>query len=194
MVLSGVVFDDAERSLVGTRVHIALARAAEPLATISPALGAPEPCRGGPPEVSIGQDLVVPTDEAGRFCTRLALATDRYVVRIKPEDTEFVDGTALALTLDLAAAQITLRFDPERYAFSLDDDTTSLDVMASTEDDGVTTFAPGLVVSLSNEAGVRLGEATTDVAGRARFTFDSAHLGPPRASGGYRRGFVRRRE
>ena len=61
---------------------------------------------------------------------------------------------------------------------SLDDEVTGLEVVASTEDDGVTTAAVGIPLVLANEAGTTLASAMTNASGRARFAVDAARLGP----------------
>ncbi|HXN31966.1 MAG TPA: hypothetical protein VN894_08895, partial [Polyangiaceae bacterium] len=179
LVLSGSVIDDAARPLPAARVRIALALASDPARSLS--LSAAQSCGGanGTPIVDRGGSLVLTADETGRLCIRLGLATNRYVAHIEASGSELVDGATIDLPIDLALPPVTLRFDPERSAVSLDDDTTSFDVIASTEEEGVTAPATGLLLSLSSEVGTRLAEATTDASGHARFTVDSAHLGPP---------------
>jgi hypothetical protein len=125
--------------------------------------------------------LVLPTDDAARFCVRLSLPIDRYVAHLEARASGLVDGAKLDLPVDLALLPVTLRFDPEPAAVSLDEDTAAFDVVASTEEDGVTTAAAGLPLTLTNETGALLGTATTDGTGRTRFaiTGASAKLGAP---------------
>jgi hypothetical protein len=81
--------------------------------------------------------------------------------------------------LDLALAAVSLRFDPERLVVSLDEESTPLEVVASAENDGVTTPAAGLHLVLTNESGDPLGTAITDAGGRARFVVSGDKLGAP---------------
>jgi hypothetical protein len=181
LVLSGTVVDDAGRPALGAQVSVAFARAGEPLASIAISPSATQPCgaAGPAPEVVHSDRIVLTTDEVARFCVRVALGRDRYTARLESGSSGLVDGAKLDLPIDLALAPIGLRFDPERSLLSLDEETTSLDVVASTEDDGVTASAAGLELSLWNEADSLLGRATTDASGRARFAVDTEHLGPP---------------
>jgi len=162
-------------------VAVGIARATSPAGTATLAGASPEACSegGAPPVLERGDLLSLPTDDAARFCVRLALPTDRYVVHLESQATGFVDGARLDLAVDLALEPVTLRFDPERPVLSLDDEGTVLEVVASTEDDGVTTAAVGIPLVLTNEAGTTLGSALSNASGRARFPVDPAHLGPP---------------
>jgi hypothetical protein len=123
--------------------------------------------------------LAVTTDEAARFCIRVSLPTNRYVARVEARGSELVEGATLELPIDLALPTVTLRFDPEPLALSLDDESTSVEAVATTDEEGVTEPETGFTLALSNEAGRRLAQAVTDATGRARFTLDSATLGPP---------------
>ena len=181
LVVSGTVVDDAARPIAGARVAVGIARATSPAGTATLAGASPEACSegGAPPVLERGDLLSLPTDDAARFCVRLALPTDRYVVHLESPATGLVDAARLDLAVDLALEPVTLRFDPERPVLSLDDESTVLEVVASTEDDGVTTAAVGIPLVLSNEAGTTLGSAMSNASGRARFAVDAAHLGPP---------------
>jgi hypothetical protein len=181
LVVSGTVVDDAARPIAGARVAVGIARGASPAGTATLAGAAPQACSEGaaPPILERGDLLSLPTDDAARFCVRLALPTDRYVVHLESPATTFVDGAKLDLSVDLALEPVTLRFDPERPVLSLDDEGLLLEVVASTEDDGVTTAAVGIPLVLANEAGTTLGSAMTNASGRARFPVDPAHLGAP---------------
>lgn len=206
LVVSGTVLDDTARPIQGARVAMSVTRAGSaPAASgasgtmsfASPRPGeagqpgaSPEPCAegGALPALESPESLVLPTDDAARFCVRLPLPLDRYVVHLVSRATGLVDGTSTDLSVDLAREPVTLRFDPERPVLSLDSldqqaATGSLgstfEVVASTEDDGVTTAAAGLPLSLANEAGTALGSAVTNASGRARFEVEAARLGPP---------------
>jgi hypothetical protein len=181
LVVSGTVVDDTAHPVAGARVAVGIARATSPAGTATLAGAAPEACSegGAPPVLERGDLLSLPTDDAARFCVRLALPTDRYVVHLESHATGSVDGARLDLAVDLALEPVTLRFDPERPVLSLDDEGTLLEVVASTEDDGVTTATVGIPLVLTNEAGTTLGSAMSNASGRARFAVDPAHLGPP---------------
>lgn len=183
VLLSGTVVDDGARPVVGVRVGLSLARAADPGHPIALLAIRPEPCdpSAADPEVQGDDRIVLTADGVARFCVAVALTTDRYIVHVESRASALVDGAATDLTFDLARSPVALRFAPERSSLSLDDETTSLSVVASidAEKGGVTTPAAGLALSLSNETGMRLGSATTDRSGLARFEVAGAHLGPP---------------
>jgi hypothetical protein len=182
LVLSGTVVDDTAHPIAGARVAVGIAKATAPAGSTATLAGAsPEACSDGAahPVLERGDLLSLPTDDAARFCVRLTLPTDRYVVHLESQATGFVDGARLDLAVDLALEPVTLRFDPERPVLSLDDEGTVLEVVASTEDDGVTTAAVGIPLVLTNETGTALGSAMTNASGRARFAVEAAHLGPP---------------
>jgi len=178
LVVSGTVFDDTARPVPGARVLITFTRAASTV----PLLGASaDACSesGARPVLERADALTLPTDDAARFCVRLTLPVDRYVARLESRAPGLYDDARVELAVDLALAPLTLRFDPERAVLSLDDDKTPLEVIASTEDDGVTAAAVSIPLTLSNETGAVMGTAMTNASGRARFAVDSARLGPP---------------
>jgi len=187
VVLSGTVVDDTGRAMPQARVVVAATPGdggdgGDGGADIALASAAAESCSlppAGLPSLDRADRLSLPADDAGRFCVRLALPSGRYVVHLETTATGLLDGAKLDLPVDPALLPVTLRFDPERAVLPLDDDTTILDVVASTEDDGVTSAAAGLPLTLTNETGAPLGTATTDGTGHARFVVDAARLGPP---------------
>jgi hypothetical protein len=174
LVLSGTVEDDMGAAVDHARVEIQIstpldARATPTLLALAPM--APEACSDAWPAPAIeGTDrLVSSTDGAARFCIRLALPTGRYVARLEASGSGFVDGARIDLPVNLALEPVTLRFDPETTMLALDDESSTIEVVATTEDDGLTTAAANLPLALSNESGRALGDATTSGAGRARF-------------------------
>jgi hypothetical protein len=187
LVVSGTVVDDTARPIPGARVAISLARGTSPagVATFSGPGASPEPCAPGatPPVLDRADLLIVATDDAARFCVKLSLPVDRYVVHIASRPAGLVDPAGLDLAVDLALEPVTLRFDPERHVLALDEEGPGaaevLEVVASTEDDGVTTAAVGIPLSLANEAGSLLGSTVTNASGRARFPVAGASLGAP---------------
>ena len=181
LVVSGTVTDDAGRADSGTAVSVGLGRAPLGGGAVSIASASPEACRdtNKPPALDGPERLLLYADVSGRFCVRLSLPKERYVAHIEVPSSESLDGARLEMPLDPSLKPATLRFDLERPVLSLDDDTTNLDVVASTEENGVTSTATGLWLAVTNELGVTLGFATTNASGRARFAIPSARLGPP---------------
>ena len=178
--LSGTVLDDTARPIAGARVALRVTAPGSDTAVVL-ASAAPSGCSDGaePPALEGRDALLLPTDDAARFCVRLLLPTARYVAHLESRSAGLVDAARLEVPVDLALAPITLRFDPEPSTVSLDDEGASFEVVASTEDDGVTTAAAGLPLALSSEAGASLGTAATNATGRARFALDAARLGAP---------------
>lgn len=181
LLLSGTVVDDVARPMTGARVALTVSPASGAAGGVDLSGAAPAACSEGAslPVVERSDTLVLTSDEAGRFCVRLSLPSDRYVARLESRGQGLVDAARLELPIDLARAPVALRFDPEPSVLSLDDDRITFEVVASTEDDGVTVAAAGLPLALSSEAGVALGAALTDASGRCRFDVDPARLGPP---------------
>jgi hypothetical protein len=183
LLLSGVVVDDVGRPLPGARVAMTLTKAGDAVGgePVRLASASPAACSdGATPPTTEGVDVVVlPGDEAGRFCVRLSLPTDRYLAHLEARPQGLVDGTKIDVPIDLSVAPLTLRFDPEPTTLSLDDATVNLEVVASTEDDGVTVAAAGLALSLTREGGEAVAGASTNASGRARFSVEARKLGPP---------------
>ncbi|MEO7114175.1 MAG: hypothetical protein ABI183_27285 [Polyangiaceae bacterium] len=131
----------------------------------------------------ISDDLAeLRADDAGRFCMRVAMPIDQYVVHFSIEATPLIDGTVLDLPLDLSARPLTLRFDPEPTEISLDDPLVTVEAHASIDDDN--TAAPsssieGLLLTLASESGTPLGSSLTDAGGHARFHVDPKKFGAP---------------
>jgi hypothetical protein len=191
LTLSGRAVDDAGKPLGGARVAITLEREAAPGVKVVLSTGSAEACAastGAPrpaPLIDETGALAAQANDRGRFCVRLLVPTDRYVVHAEVEPSiasspaDLLDRVEGVLTVDLARAPVTLRFDPERPVLWLDDGDVKIDVAAANDDDEVKTAAPGLPLVLSNETGVTIARAVTDDAGHARFAFDGAKLGAP---------------
>jgi hypothetical protein len=184
LVLSGTVTDDIGAPTARARVSVQIST--EPLGAQHPTLialaqSAPEPCSDAWPVPALeGADrLAVDTDSAARFCIRFALPTGRLFAHIEANGSGFVDAARIDLPVDLAVEPVTLRFDPERDVVWLDGESTTIDAVASTEDDGLTSAAPSLPLTLSNESGRTLASATTNASGRARFNVAGSLLGEP---------------
>ncbi len=181
LVLSGTITDDmgaaAPHAQVAAEISTEWRGAHDALLPLAPF--APEGCSDGQaPSLERADRATVQADGSARFCIRLALPTGRYVAHLEASASGFVDGAKIDLPVDLALEPVTLRFDPERQGVALDDESTPIDVVASTDEDGLTASAPNLPLALSNEAGRALGNATTDSAGRARFAVPGALFGP----------------
>jgi hypothetical protein len=189
LVLTGTVTDDLGAAAPHARIGVEIgaveasgtggAQSGASLLPLSPMT--PEACSDawqGPALEDADRALAV-ADGAGRFCVRLAVPTGRYVAHVEVKGSGLVDGASVDLPVDLALEPVTLRFDPERNVLSLDDESTTVDVIASTEDDGITSAAMNLPLTLSNESGRALGSATTNSSGRARFVVRGALFGSP---------------
>lgn len=189
LVVSGTVADDAGRPASSERVNLGITytQGARGGGAVDVSTAMPEPCAepgasgSTPTPVSLASPdrLALTVDPAGRFCVRLALPADRYVVHLDVRTSGLLDGSRLDWPLDLTLRPVSLRFDPERPVVSLDDAATDLEIVASIEEDGVTRGAPGLRIGVSNEAGEPLGDTTTAGSGRARLRVEAARLGGP---------------
>ncbi len=181
LVLSGIVTDDMGAPVGGGSVVLTVTRESSGPSTDVPlSATSAEVCETSNGEAAFGGTggVVLPTDARARFCVRLDLPRDPYVAHLEVGSSAFLDGARVNLPLDVAREAVTLRFDPEPSILDLDGDVTSVDVVATTQDDAEISAAGGLLLRLSNEADVTLASATTAVSGDARFRFASAGLGP----------------
>jgi hypothetical protein len=185
VVVSGTVVDDAGRPVGRVPIAVTLSlpgTASAPLPTY-------EACSddAARPLLESAEVLVLTADDAGYFCARLALAADsrslvaHFQARTEHVGDGLIDQASADLPIDLSHDSITLRFDPERPLLSLDDPSTVVQVVASSDAEGSPRGASGLPIVLSNEAGVTLATATTDGAGHARFVLGAESLGAPGA-------------
>jgi hypothetical protein len=186
LVLSGSLADDAGHPLPNEPVTLTLlregaghyavaldgARGAKSCSAPSHDASDPRPSSGGGP-------VTLTTDEAGRFCVRVNVATDRYVAQIAWQGTPLVDGAHVELPVDTGRQALTLRFDPAPRVVSIDAAAVSLEAVATVDENGITRVVPSLPVVLANERGEELGYATTNTSGRGRFALDPSHAGPP---------------
>ncbi len=181
LVVSGTVTDDAGHAAASAEVTLRVLRGSQGGIAASLSSARPEGCSDAnkPPVLDGPENLLLPADASGRFCVRLSLPKDRYTGNLEVRATGSLDGARLEMPLDLTLRPATLRFDPVRSVLDLDEDSLDIVVVASTEEDGVTTPAPALWLALSNETGATLGGATTNASGNARFAVPSARLGPP---------------
>jgi hypothetical protein len=190
LVLSGALADDAGQPLAFQTIVIRVNRESDPKdAKVAEGLRAARGCErvGGAAPVAYGvrvagptdsPDVLVVTDEAGRFCFRAKLVPDRHRAHLAWRGKDLVDGADLDLAFDLSRQALVLRFDPKPRVLSLDEPSQTLVAAALLDDDAQPRAAPGLPLTLSSERG-ELGKETTDASGRVRFVIASAKLGPP---------------
>lgn len=125
-------------------------------------------------------EVVVVTDEGGRFCFRARLPPDRYRASLvyRPAPSSLVDGVEREATFDLSRRNLLLRFDPVPRVVQLDDVATAIEAVAIVQDSGEERVQAGLTIVLANET-KDLATLRTDAAGRARFSLATEQLGPP---------------
>ncbi len=204
LILSGVLVDDAQQALAGETVTVLLNRdsdARDP--TTAEALRAARGCdrtADAPPPGAEGRaraprgplsyavrvagpteapEIVLVTDEDGRFCFRSRLEPDRYSAHLAWRGSSLVERADTRLAFDTSRQALMLRFDPTPHVLSLDAAQAAIDVVAIVDEDGTARVAPGLGLKLAGEGARTLGELVTDGAGRAHFRIDTPNLGPP---------------
>lgn len=192
LVLSGALVDDAGEPLAGQTVTIHVAREGEPNdPKVAEGLRAARACDrateraplayavrvAGPPT---SPDVVVVTDEGGRFCFRSRPPlVDRYRAHLAWRGSSLVDAADADLAFDPTRQALLLRFDPTPRSISLDEPRATFEATAIVDDDATTHVARDLVLALANERGEEIAQARTDAAGRARFAVPSSRLGAP---------------
>ncbi len=124
-------------------------------------------------------EVLLVTDEDGRFCFRTKLDPDRYAAELTWKGTNLVEPAALRLAFDTSRQALALRFDPTPRIVPLESPRTNLEVVALLDENGSPTVAPNLAIAIATESDTALGAETTDRSGRARFAIDSTKLGPP---------------
>jgi hypothetical protein len=203
LVLSGSLTDDAGQPLSLQSIVVRLARDADGAKVAEsmreargcdsiPDPGAPSP-RRGPSAWGVrvsgsldAPEIVLVTDEAGRFCFRAPISPDRYRAHLvyAPKDGgSLVDGVDREVVFDLTKRSVALRFDPTPRVLQLDQPHTTIEAVATRDDEegvGTTFIAPGLELVLANEK-EEIARAVTDTSGRARFAVPGVKLGPPGA-------------
>jgi hypothetical protein len=203
LVLAGSLTDDAGQPLTGQTVTVRVTREADPrnehvteavrearacdkaadAPPGAPATG-PTTTRRGTTSWSVrpggANEVVVVTDEDGRFCFRARLDPDRYKANLvfSPAATQPLDGIEREIAFDLSRRGLALRFDPVPRVVPLDTPKTTIESIAIVDDDATPRVAPGLTLILSNEK-EELARTVTDASGRARFLLAGAKLGPP---------------
>jgi hypothetical protein len=200
LALSGTLTDDAGRPLPSETLTILVTRETDPRdAATAEALRSARACEGGagagdrPRPTAYGvrvggpsdaPEVIVITDEDGRFCFRAGLPPDRYAAHLSWRGAELIDRADARLAFDTSRQALVLRFDPPPRLVSLDAPEASFEVVATVDEDGVPRVAAGLPIVLAAEGArggpeVPLGTETTDDTGRARFAVPPLRLGPP---------------
>src|SRR5581483_11417539 len=105
LLLSGTVLDDADRSIKGIGVALSVTRAddGQPALFADSSGVSPEPC-GDPaarPVLERADMLLLPADDGGHFCVRLALATDRYTAHFEARTASVADGMLDEVKVDM---------------------------------------------------------------------------------------------
>jgi hypothetical protein len=190
LILSGALSDDAGQPLGGEQISIKVARESDPHdAKVAAGLRAARGCDRGAdrPPTAFGVRVVGPaespeilviTDEGGRFCFRASLVPDRHHAHLDWKGNSLVDPVASDIAFDLSRQAVVLRFDPTPRIVSLDEPHPAFEVTAILDDDEAARVAPALPLVLASERG-ELGRATTDISGRARWQLEPRALGPP---------------
>ena len=154
--------DDGARAVGGEKITVTVSPRGENQRPIELASGGvATACEGarGPtaqPTLERADTLALKTDEGGRFCVRLALARDRFVARLAFAGAGHVDATQTELPVDLSLKPLTMRFDPVPRVLALDEGTTTLEIVATIDDEGNTTPGAALMINLLNESAVNL--------------------------------------
>ncbi len=187
LVLTGALADDAGEPLPLQKVIVRVSREADPRdERVVEALKAPRGCDSARTtswgvQPGGANEVVVTTDEDGRFCFRVRLDPDRYkanVVYAPNEKQPLVDGLEREIVFDLSKRGLALRFDPTPRIVQLDTPRATIEAVAIVDDDATPRVAPGLRLVLANEK-EELARAVTDASGRARFVLPGAMLGAP---------------
>ncbi len=172
LLLEGRVLDDAGSAVPHEAFAITLKGSDGASVDISHVATPCGDARGNP-----RSDKPDKTDESGRFCVWIDVPIATYALHLDVGATEWLAASAADFSIDLAKASVGLHFDPEPRVVSLDAQPTTLDAIA-TYDDEVAGPAAGLVLVLSTDVG-DVARAVTAGAGRATFPIDAKKLGPP---------------
>lgn len=183
--LGGTLIDDTGRPIPGGKVSLTVAPSSAPQRPLT--LPTPERCNGEgalPPTLERADTVSLRVDDQGRFCVRLALPGDAaaptYVGHLAFATTQALDGTTVDLPIDLKVKPLSLEFDPEPRALSLDDaNPFAVEVVGRTDDDDAKSPAVNLLLTLTNESGAVLASGVTNASGRIRFSVSPSALGPP---------------
>jgi hypothetical protein len=125
------------------------------------------------------ETLVTTTDSSGRFCARLVLPAERYLVTIVSRGGPLLDPATAELGSDLVRRSVALRFDGAPRKVSLDKEEHAFVGIASFEDEDIRVAADLLPLTLITENGIILGTEVTGSGGVATFHVPSRALGEP---------------
>ena len=194
LILGGQLTDDAGQPITGQPITIRVAREAdEHDPRVAEAMRGARRCeRPGtgahPSGLRIGgstdaPEVVITTDDEGRYCIRARLDPDRFKAALAytPQSAgapSLLDAASRDLVFDLSKRGLELRFDPVPRVVGLDTPRAVFEAVAVLDADSTPRVAPGLSLVLSNEK-EELGRSTTNASGRARFAVDGQKLGPP---------------
>jgi hypothetical protein len=182
LVLRGILTDDSGAPLDGEMLSVSLSPASDTtraLALFTTAGIDACPRAQRRPSVVSPQQALIPTGDGGRFCAQIPMEVDRYVAHLGWGGSVLLESATLDVPVDLARRPVLLSFAPEPSVVRLDVGNASFEVVATVDDDGKTTAAPSLPITLSDERGAALGTATTNGSGHARFVVDPSKFGPP---------------
>ena len=186
--VAGIVSDDAGTPIARTRVLLRMSREGDLDAYVSLSAASPAACHDGSqrPVLDSAERLVLETDDAGRFCVRLALARERYRARLERFENgpgrgpaAWIDSPPAVFAFDLTRESIELRFEQAPSVVAVDGIAVPVEVSAVSTNEDAPTATAALVLRLTNETGAVLGEATTNQSGRARFLVPAARFGAP---------------
>ncbi|HEY1955251.1 MAG TPA: hypothetical protein VGH28_06555 [Polyangiaceae bacterium] len=166
VLVEGRVLDDAGSPVPSESLAVALAPPADP--AIVTACGDDHPL------------AALRTDESGRFCFWIPAPVigAAYRVNVTAAATQWLAAGTAKYAVDLSKRSVQLRFDPEPRIVAIDGAETSLDVVATSDDDDHA-GASSLLLTLVTERGAVLAHATTGAGGRATFAFNAHDLGEP---------------
>ena len=183
LVLSGALLDDTGQPLAKEAVSVTLARDGDPKQLV--VFDEAHAARGcgsrlhEPQSMHATGPLTLTTDESGRFCFRITLPQERYVVQAAWAGASLVDAVKHDLFVDLARQALSLSFDPEPHIVSLDAQTSVVEAVAAIDENGVTQAGALLAIELTNERGELVANGLTNANGRLRLDMPTAKLGPP---------------
>jgi hypothetical protein len=169
LVLAGVLEDDAREPVGG---EVISARG----------LGEARDCapRDRPTvRAAPGGEVLVTTDEAGRFCVRARPPSPQVTARLEWKGNAALEGTSLDVAVDLSRASLALSFDPVPRIVRLDEANVAVTAVALVDDNGFTRARGNLPLTLADERGQTIASAVTSSSGRATFTLEAVKLAGP---------------
>lgn len=195
LVLSGTLTDDAGQPLGAQPVTARVTREADPAdPRVAEGLRAARGCDRSAdrprPQMAFSvqvagtpqnPEILLMTDEDGRFCFRARLDPDRFVAHLHWRDKKvgaLLEQADQEVAFDLSRRALALSFDPKPKIVPLDQPQSAFDAVAIVDDDATPRVAPNLSLLLSNEK-KELRRMNTDASGRAHFVVASNDLGPP---------------